>query len=86
MNGQWHGKQLPDAGPPHRGPRKLSDGVGLPRWRGEDGWELVAVVAGFGGDVDNRTLYCRRDLEPTTESTELVVGNSSRPKPGGGRG
>ena len=72
VNGQWYGKQPPDAGPRETALESCPTEWDYLRLLGEEGWELVAVVAGQGGDVDNRTLYCRRDMDQT-ESTELVT-------------
>ena len=63
VNGEWQGRQAPAADHVDDSLRSCSTEWDFLQAAGDDGWDLVAVAPGIGGDANARILYLRRERD-----------------------
>jgi hypothetical protein len=63
VNGEWQGRRPPAADAADDALQSCSMEWDHLRNAGDDGWDLVAVAQGIGGDANARILYLRRERD-----------------------
>jgi hypothetical protein len=63
VNGEWQGNRALAADQVDESLKSCSMEWDFLRSSGDDGWDLVAVAHGIGGDTNARILYLRRERD-----------------------